>query len=888
MSNTNVFWLICLLFACALPDLRAQDEPELAKVRGIVRDTLGEELMGVNVLLMIDGVQATGVQTDINGAYEMVVPANKRFELVFSYVGMRTRRSQPYTLLSNEMLTLPITLDDGTQTEIIVRYEEPDRVQIKPDDLRRIALASGNLETVLQFLTTGVSAGTGGELTSQYSVRGGNYDENLIYVNGFEIYRPLLIRSSQQEGLTFPNADMLDYLTFSNGGFRAQYGDKMSSVLDVTYRRPTEKFESSVGASLLGGQLYFGGARKLDTIPTGRRFTWTTGLRYKTTQYLLTSQAVRGEYVPTFLDFQTNLIADVGKRGKLEFLGNYSFSRFKLVPRDGSNDTGLFNYVLNLTSRFEGKELSDFTTSMLGLAYSWASKDSTHRRDSSHYRVSQTRHRVQGSYFQSYENERIDILAEYWLTQKESNFGSEDFGEPVATLGYGMTHQYARNYLTINIANLTYRGVWSNNIYDDKVLSDSTLRSTESYHETSWGVDVKNERVSDDLKEWTRYDSLYYTVPFDTSAVLIPQYYRTQVDLNTMRFQGYAQHSLRYITPKSKWEVIAGVRANYWTLNDELVFSPRMQLFYTPRRFSNPIGDTTHSSKDLTFKLCVGAYHQPPFYRELRNLEGQLNYNVLAQRSFQAVGGVVWDFVAWKRRFKFISELFYKHQTNLVAYDVDNVRIRYYGDNNASGYVMGWDFRLNGEFVKGLDSWLNLSFMRARERFDGVQHGVRSFNGLTVDTTWLRDVPKPTDQLFILSMYFQDHIPKAEWAQVNVALTVGSGMAFGVPRNNIEFRNTYRYLPYHRVDIGFSFTLFDQAKYIKKHYDSQRSDFLEKEKSPLRRTLRSAWLSLEVFNLMQVANQSSYNWIRTFENVSYGIPNTLTSRRLNLRFRVEF
>jgi hypothetical protein len=370
--------------------------------------------------------------------------------------------------------------------------------------------------------------------------------------------------------------------------------------------------------------------------------------------------------------------------------------------------------------------------------------------------------------------------------------------------------------------------------------------------------------------------------------VLIPEYNRSQLSLTTNRFLAFAQHNWQIISSKSTWELTGGLRANYSTLNQELVLSPRFQALYTPRRYSSPVGDSTRMSKDLTFKVAFGAYNQPPFYRELRNLQGQINTNMLAQRSWHGIAGIVWDFVAWKRRFKLISEVFYKRQFNLVAYDIDNVRVRYYGENNVSGYVAGWDIRMHGEFVRGLDSWLNLSFMRARERFDTVQHKLRYLNGASIDTTLVEYVPKPTDQLFILSMYFQDNIPQAPWAQVNVALTVGAGLAFGIPNNNIEFRNTYRYLPYHRVDIGFSFALWNQAEHIKKKFGSDKDEFRKSTKNALRRTLRSAWLSLEVFNLLQVANQSSYNWIRSFEGVSYGIPNTLTSRRLNLRFRVEF
>lgn len=877
-------WLFLAIgFFCAQNTLTAQ---ELGIVKGIVRDELDKEVPFANVVLMIDEQQASGILTDENGAYKIAVPADKPFYLLFSYLGMQRVKTTTMILQANTVQELNIVMLDGNQTEVIVEApRSKDAQTINQEDLLRIANASGNLESMLQFLTSGVSSGTGGELTSQYSVRGGNYDENLIYVNGFEVYRPLLIRASQQEGLTFPNLDLMESMTFSNGGFKAQYGDKMSSVLDISYRRPKEKIEITAGASLLGAQFYIGGSKPIDL---GRKLSWQIGTRYKTTQYLLTSQAIEGEYIPTFLDIQANVVWDISKRGKLELIGNYAYSKFQLTPRSGSNDTGLFNYVLNLTSRFEGKEVDDFKTSMLGLAYSVSSKEKrVDRQDSLNYSMSQIRHRFGGAYYQSYENERIDILGEYWLTQKETNADSESFGEPIATLSYGMTHRFARNFLTINIANLNYRGAYDHNVYVVR-QKDSIQTSTTHYHTSSWGLDYKNEQIDDDLKEWTRYDSLYYTVPFDTSAVLIPEYNRSLLSLNTHRLQAFAQHNWQVITAKSTWDITGGLRANYWTLNKELVVSPRFQVLYTPRRFSSPIGDSTRMSKDLTFKVSFGAYNQPPFYRELRNLQGQINTDMLAQRSWHGVAGIVWDFVAWKRRFKLISEIFYKHQYNLVAYDIDNVRVRYYGENNVSGYVAGWDVRMHGEFVRGLDSWLNLSFMRARERFDTVQHKLRTLNGNRIDTTLLDYVPKPTDQLFILSMYFQDNIPQAPWAQVNVALTVGAGMAFGIPNNNIEFRNTYRYLPYHRVDIGFSFALWNQAQHIKKKFGSDKDEFRKATKSPLRRTLRSAWLSLEVFNLLQVANQSSYNWIRSFEGISYGIPNTLTSRRLNLRFRVEF
>lgn len=860
---------------------------EIAIVKGTVRDELGEGLAYVSVILMIDGKEKGMVTAEADGVYKMTVPANVPFSLLFSYVGYTRVETNKIRLNTNELYKFDVALKESSSLAIVEveAKREQDAQIIRREDIQTIASTTMNLESMLQFLAAGVVAGTGGELTSQYSVRGGNYDENLIYVNGFEVYRPLLVRASQQEGLTFPNPDMLDNLSFSNGGFKAQYGDKMSSVLDVQYRRPTRKLEGSAGVSLLGGQVYLGGAKYLDV---SRRLTYTLGARYKSNQYLLNSQAIKGEYAPRFVDVQSNIIYDLTKRIQLEFLGNYSSSRFSLIPRDGRNSIGTYAYALELYSKFQGQELDDFQTSMLGVSTAFASDTKTGVRQDSAQTITSSRHRIMASYYQSYENERIDRLAEYWLSQVDVNLGSESFGEPTATLGYGMTHLFARNYLSIHVANLEYRGVFSHNIYKNPDGKNGKP-STEYQNLLQWGIGYKNERVNDDLKEWTRYDSLYYTVPFDTSQIITTDYLRTNVQLNMHRFQGFIQHSWKYISPAHQLEVIGGVRGNYWTLNNELLISPRVQIFYTPRRFSNPLSDSTTRTKDLTFKLCGGAYNQPPFYRELRDLLGNVHTDVKAQRSWQGLAGVIWDFVAWKRRFKFISELYYKYQYNMIAYDVENVRIRYYGNNNLSGYVMGWDFRLNGELVKGLESWVNLSFMRARERFDGVQHKRRETgDDGSLDTILVSSVPKPTDQLMVVSMFFQDNFPKAEWAQVNMTLTVGTGMPFGVPRNNIEYRNTYRYMPYHRIDLGFSFMLWNQKQHIKKYFDNDKEQFMNKEKNWLRRSLRTGWLSVEIFNLMQAVNQSSYNWIRTFDGGYYGIPNTLTSRRINLRFRIEF
>jgi hypothetical protein len=364
--------------------------------------------------------------------------------------------------------------------------------------------------------------------------------------------------------------------------------------------------------------------------------------------------------------------------------------------------------------------------------------------------------------------------------------------------------------------------------------------------------------------------------------------------LNSHRLSAFVQNTWEFKNADHFLRMTAGVRAQYWTMNEELLISPRVQIYYTPMRFHNLLSDTSKRTKDLTFKLAAGAYHQPPFYRELRDLRGNISTDVKAQKSIHVLGGVVWDFVMFKRRFKFITEGYYKHQWDLIPYDVENVRVRYYGDNIARGYVGGVDFRLNGELVPGMESWINLSFLRAREQFDSVQHKIYRLVGTEVDTVLTTDVPKPTDQLFIFSMYFQDYFPGAEWFQVNLALTVGAGMPFGIPRDNVVARNLYRYPAYHRIDIGFSFGLWNRDKYVKKHFAEEGKvsmpnayEEYRKRKHVLKH-LNNIWLSAEVFNLMATANVASNTWIKDFTNTSYAIPNYLTSRRINVRLRVEF
>lgn len=877
--------LSAIFFLIFLPLLvRSQ---ETARMVGVLSDSgSSEAILFASVVLVVNNEQVSVVKTADDGTYDLSVPANQYFDLVFIASGYPVKKITDIKLNQNEVLQLNIVLSTYITEEVLVSSfedKEADALRISGEDIKNLPSTTMNLESMLQFIAVGVTAGTGGELTSQYSVRGGNYDENLVYVNGFEIYRPLLIRSGQQEGLTFPNPDMLDALSFSSGAFKAQYGDKMSSVLDVRYKRPTKAIEGSVNASILGASLYLGGAKYLKD--QNRRFTYTLGARYKTTRYLLNSLDIQGEYVPNFVDVQGNFIFDLSKDWQLELLGGYNSADFTLVPLSSATTTGLFNQALRLSSLFEGKEVSDFQTNFAGLSLAYTQPVNERKHPVKAIDMTEsTRHRFMGSVYQSRENEKIDIQNFYRLEEVETGLGQDNFGDVIGTLAYGETHLFARNFLNSTVTQFQYVGAFSH----DRNHKDLKHKNN---HLLQWGLTYKYEWIQDQLKEWTRFDSLGFTLPFDTTAIPIFDYVKSETNLQSHRITGFLQNTWEYKNQNHFLRLTAGVRAHYWTVNQEILVSPRVQLYYTPMKFRNLWSDSTKKTKDITFKLAAGLYYQPPFYRELRDLRGTVNQQVLAQKSIHVLGGVVWDFMMFKRKFKFITEAYYKHQWDLIPYDVENVRVRYYGDNIANGYVAGVDLRLNGELVPGLESWINLSFLRARESFEGVEHKIYSLEGNRIDTAITADVAKPTDQLVLFSMYFQDHFPKAEWCQVNLALTVGSGMPFGIPRDNIVARNLYRYSPYHRIDIGFSFSLWNRAKYVKKQFGQMNAKdawSALKDKKHILRAFQGISLSAEVFNLMAVANVASNTWIKDFSNTSYAIPNFLTSRRINIRLRVDF
>lgn len=821
-----------------------------AVITGKVTDALTDRPVEL-VLIYIDGT-SDAVETSTTGRYRIEIPADEKVKLVFSRIGYKES-----TILINEMPAqsskqIDVSLaGEDSGVEVIVReskIEEAGMIKEEVTQLKLLPTTTGNFESVLPHIALGTSSGTGGELSSQYNVRGGNYDENLVYVNDFEIYRPQLIRAGQQEGLTFPNIDLIRDLSFSSGGFEAKYGDKLSSVLDIKYKRP-DSLRSSIGLSFLGGSAHIEGS--FDVGKDGyRKLRYLAGARYKTTRYLLGTLDVTGEYTPNFSDFQTYITYDISRDLQLGIIGNYNRSVYQFIPEQRSTGLGLINFALQLFSVFEGQEVDNFTTAMGGVSLTYIPD-----RDRNPIFL-----KLLASRFQSDENETFDIIGRYSLRQIDSDLGSDNFGEVLAELGTGTQHQYVRNFFNARLTDIEHKG-------GIELQLDPAGFDVVSSHFLQWSVKFRNEEIFDQINEWERLDSAGYSLPFDPAEVQLFSVLKTNNSLNSNRFSAYVQDTYTFRKEGVReLKVSAGVRATYWDLNKELNISPRVQLLYKPLK----------GKKDISFRLAGGLYAQPPFYRELRAFDGSVNTDLRAQKSAHFVAGLTYDFYLGKRnpkKFKLITEAYYKELWDLVSYEIENVRIRYSGQNDATGYVTGIDLRLNGEFVPNAESWINLSFLRARERLNGVEHLTREVGA--TDSTVVNSVPRPTDRFMNISIFFQDYLPRNENFKMHLNLTVGSGLPFGLRDNNRIFRNTYRFNPYHRVDIGFSLLLWNESRIARR------------PKHPLRFS-KNTWLSLEVFNLMQVQNQAANTWIKTIFNQQYAIPNYLTSRRINLRLKMDF
>lgn len=822
----------------------------LATVHGRISNFDNAAIELVNIA--VSG-QPGGTTTDKYGYYEIIVPANADISLLFSFIGY-TQKEIKLNLKENERKTLNLRLSSSTtelEPYVVVSefYRESNLTRINPKIVTVIPTPAGNIESIIKTLP-GVSSSN--ELSYQYSVRGGNYDENLIYVNDIEIYRPLLIRSGQQEGLSFINSDMVSSILFSAGGFEARYGDKMSSVLDIQYKKP-EGFSGSVTGSLLGGAVYVGGVAKKKPI------TYIMGIRHKSNQYILNALESKGDYKPTFTDFQTFITYTPDSVWEFGFLANIAANTYRFIPRTRETRFGTINEALKLKVYFDGQEVDKFDTYFGAFSAEYKPNKNT-----------RIKHIL--SAFRSLESETFDIQGQYWLYQLENDFGKDDFGNEAFERGVGTYLIHSRNNLTANVLSAEQKGTYA--------ALNRFLQ---------WGFKYQHESITDNLKEWTLIDSAGYSLPNTPDSIGYTQpalqpadafelndLINTNLTLNSNRLSAYVQNTWTYYYDSTKFAITAGLRTNYWDFSKQWLVSPRATVSLTPAW-----------EKDILFRLSIGMYHQPPFYREIRDFRGQINKDIRAQESIHFVAGSDWNLKAWGRPFKYVTEIYYKKLNNLIPYEIDNVRIRYYADKVSNGYATGIDMKINGEFVRGIESWASLSVMQTQEDIVGDyyyeyynQSGSLIIQGFTLDDTpvdSLRIEPgyiaRPTDQRVNFSLFFQDFLPKNPTYKMHLNLLFGSGLPFGPPKTE-KYRHTLRMPMYRRVDIGFSKQLKSEEKTL-----SAKNFF---------RHIKTAWISAEVFNLLQINNTISYLWVKDVNNRQYAIPNYLTPRMLNIKLLVEF
>ena len=790
-------------------------------INGSITDNNKEILPGANILIKGGNF---GVSSDNNGKYLLELKANRSVIIEVSFIGFGTKSIRIPMLKKGQNYTLNIQLiPEGKLINDVIVRDKKSRKQalskIKTQHVSLIPNSGGGLESVLKTLP-GVSSAN--ELSSQYSVRGGNFDENMVYVNGIEVYRPFLVHSGQQEGLSFVNSDMVENILFSAGGFESKYGDKMSSVLDITYKNPT-KTKASINLSLLGGSAH------LEGISHNNRFTYLVGFRNKSNQYLLNAMDTKAEYKPNFSDLQTLFKYQIKDNWEVSLLTNISENTYQMVPRDRDTEFGTLNEALKLRIYFEGQESDKYNTYFTA----FNSKFSPNLK---------TKISITTSAFKTIESESFDILGEYWLFQLDNNLGSDNFGDVKFDRGVGKFINHARNNLEATVINTTLNGHYISN--------ENT--------KWEWGIKWQKEDISDQIKEWTLIDSAGFTLPHlydniggisDTNQqVMMTEFLKTNIDLSSIRNSAYLQINKEI----GNFSINAGTRASYWSFNNEKLISPRLNIAYIPLW-----------EKDIVFRVATGIYYQSPFYRELRNMDGEINPDIESQKSTHFVLGSDYLFYAWGRPFKLVSEVYYKDLDNLIPYKVENVRIQYLAENNSHGYATGIDMKINGEFVSGVESWVSVSVMQTKEDIEGDFY----IDEETGETIYPGFIPRPTDQRVNFSMFFQDYLPGNPNYKMHLSMMYGTGLPFGPP-NAEKFNDILRMPDYRRVDIGFSAVLKAEDK-------NSRIPFLNK--------LNNMWISAEVFNLLDVDNTVSYLWVADVSGRQYAVPNYLTPRQINFK-----
>lgn len=755
---------------------------------------------------------AVGATTGLDGSYSLSVTESDTIEIIFTCIGYKEHKQKLISPSGNVNVNAKLfkTTRELEAIEVTEYKKQTGGMQtLDAGQLKVGPNASGN--AVEGLLTTIAGVSSKDEMSSQYSVRGGSYDENSVYINGIEVYRPQLISSGQQEGLSIINPSLVGSIEFSTGGFSAEYGDKMSSVLDITYRQP-ESFEGNVAASLMGAEAAIGQS-------TGK-FSQLHGIRYKRNTTLLSSLETKGEYDPSFFDYQTNLRLKLNDQWNISFLGNIAMNNYKFTPKTRSTSFGTSQNVKEFTVYFDGKERDRFETYFGALELNYDVNKSTGFT-------------LLASGFLTNELVAYDISGEYWLDEAGTNDGENSVG---GEIGVGKYLEHSRNRFQAGVFTLGLKGHTSLN-----------------RHNLQYGLEYRNQQIYDRTSEWEQRDSAGYSLPNINNKLEMIYNLTSKHDLTTNKLSWYAQDTYRLMVNAGLFTFNGGLRMSYWDFNNEFLVSPRISIGYIPE-FNN----------SLSFRLSGGLYYQSPFYKEFRetktdengNSYAELNRDIKSQRSIQLILGGDYTFRALDRPFKITAEAYYKKLDDIIPYELDNLKIVYSGRNEADGFIAGIDFKFFGQFVPGTDSWFSFSLMKTQENLNGVK------------------VPRPTDQRYSFGVFFNDYFPKFPKLKFSLKGIISDGFPMTPPQVSRDV-SYFRAPAYKRLDIGFQYQLVGGEKDGVRPYNFWRH-------------FKSIWIGVDVFNLFDFSNVSSYYWVTDVNNIQYAVPNYLTRRQFNVSLSVAF
>jgi hypothetical protein len=820
-----------LIFLLFFPMIHLLAQKSGAMVSGKILDENENPLAKVSIVLL---GRESGLVSSDSGTFRMHVPADKAFALVFSYTGYKNLQ-QNFILNDKEEERIIIRMERSVSNlQNITVTDERDRkeaglIRINPKDAINIPTPVGGIESLIK-----VYVGSNNELTSQYSVRGGNYDENLIYVNDYEIFRPYLVSNAQQEGLSFINPEMTRNVNFYNGGFQAKYGDKISSVLDIQYKKPAE-FGGSAYISLLEQGL------ELEGVSKNNKFSYIVGARNRSFTNLLSSQDTKGDYIPSSSDIQGLFSYQLNKKNSLELFTVYSQTSFNLIPLSAQLSTAVFSPYftanLGLDIFFSGQEKDKYHTGLVGLTWN----QQVNKNLKLKWMLSN---------FSDIENQHYDITGDYLFGERDFDKSSPDFGKIVNPLGIGSNQNFARDNLNIHLYSFIHKGYLNK---ENQFLQ--------------WGFGAELQTIQDQLHEWIYEDSVGYSLPYQPGSLNLNDVVNGNNNLNIGRFNGFFQDNISF-KKYSAFTLQAGARLNYNTFTQQLLFSPRIGVSWKPAK----------SKQDIIYKAAIGIYDQPPFYRELRSPDGTINPAVKAQQSFQATAGIDINFKSNEKPFRLSVEAYYKDLWNVNPYNINNVSIQYFATNNARAYAMGVEGRLFANLVKDAESWISIGLMQTKEKINGASYYDYTLDSLSkpLDSTlvqqgWIR---RPTDRLFTMGMFIQDYLSTNKNFKVYLNLIYGSNLPYSVP-GSVKYRDALIIDPYIRADIGFSALLLDNDK------SNRRSH------NPFRK-LDNIWATLEIFNVIDRENTISYLFVKDFSNTTYAMPQRLTPRLLNLKLVTRF